>query len=183
MIEDSIVEVERSDFVVQGQLWDEAGTYINADDSSIMGLEFSVQTAMENGLLFAFNYTYADGETDLPADSVSGERTIPYFKQAQDTANMVFGYDKGAWDVRLAFNYRSEYLDEVSDGPLFDRYTSEYVSADLTARYQMTENLQLSAAALNLSDRPEFYYFGNEKRLSQYDEYGVTYTMGLRYVF
>jgi hypothetical protein len=38
-------------------------------------------------------------------------------------------------------------------------------------------------SAINLNDRPEFYYFGNNTRLSQYDEYGTTYEVGFNYSF
>jgi outer membrane receptor protein involved in Fe transport len=34
---------------------------------------------------------------------------------------------------------------------------------------------------INITDEPEYYYWGNVNRLSQYDEFGTTYTFGLRY--
>lgn len=182
-IEDSIVQVESDNLFMRGQTWDSASTYINTDDSNILGFEVSMQTALDNGLVFVLNYTFADGETELPADSVSGQRTIPYFKQAEDTANFVIGYDKNAWDIRLAANYRGDYIDELGDDISTDRYTSEHMQVDLTVRYQLNEKIQINAAAINLNDRPEYYYFGNGSRLSQYDEYGATYTLGARFVF
>ena len=50
-------------------------------------------------------------------------------------------------------------------------------------KYQVNDKLMINASALNLNDRPEYYYFGNDTRLSQYDEYGTTYGMGIRYQF
>ena len=182
-IEDSIVQVEAQNAFLRGQLWDEAGTWFNADTSTIFGLELSYQTVFDNGMLIVVNYTHADGETDLPATSPSGQRTVPYFKQAEDTANVAVGYDKGKWDIRLAANYRGNYLDELGDDALGDRYTSDFMQMDLTVKYQFNEQLLLTASALNLNDRPEFYYFGNSNRLSQYDEYGTTYGLGIRFQF
>jgi len=182
-IDDAIVEVDAANISLRGQSWSRARTYINTDKSSIFGAEVSFQTALENGLLLVVNYTHADGDSDLPANSVSGQRTIPYFKQAKNTANMAVGYDKGPWDIRLAANYRSDYLDALGADALSDRYTSNYMQVDLTARYQVSDELLLTASALNLNDRPEYYYFGNENRLSQYDEYGTTYGVGVRYSF
>ena len=182
-IADSIVEVERQDVTLRGEFWQEASTFVNAEDSDILGYEFSFQTAWENGMLFVLNYTHADGETDLPADAANGQRTIPYFKQAENTANLVVGYDKNAWDVRLAANFRDDYLDEVGGDALADRYTSSHMQVDLTVKYQVNDNLLINAAALNLNDRPEYYFFGNGARLSQYDEYGSTYILGMRYQF
>ncbi len=182
-IDDAIVEVESTDVAFRGQLYDIAGTFINTDNADIRGMEFSFQTAWENGFLFVANYTLSDGETDLPADSVSGQRTIPFFKQAKHTGNLSVGYNRDAWDIRLAGNYRSKFLDEVGDDALTDRYTDDFMQIDLTARYTVNDNLTVTAEAINLNDEPEFYYFGNSSRLSQYDEYGTTYGLGLRYTF
>ncbi len=182
-IADSIVEVESDSLVMRGRNWDRASTFINTGDSDIVGLEFSFQTVLENGFLFVVNYTRADGESELPADAAAGQRVIPYFKQAENTANLVVGYDDGPWDLRLATNYRSDYLDELGDDALGDRYTGSHMQIDFTLRYRISDSLQLRGAALNLNDRPEYYYFGNPGRLSQYDEYGSTYMLGLRYQF
>jgi outer membrane receptor protein involved in Fe transport len=74
-------------------------------------------------------------------------------------------------------------LDEIGDDAMTDRYTDDYMQIDLTARYTVNDNLTVTAEAINLNDEPEYYYFGNSSRLSQYDEYGTTYGLGLRYTF
>lgn len=182
-IKDPIVAVEATDTQFRGQLYDVAETFENAGDSSIKGMELSFQTALDNGLVFVVNYTRTDGETELPSNSANGQRTIPFFKQAEDSANMSIGYDKGSWDVRLAANYRGDYLDDIGGDELSDRYTDSHMQVDLNARYEWNENLFITAQAINLNDEPEYYYFGNSGRLSQYDEYGTTYSMGVRYSF
>ena len=141
------------------------------------------QTALNNGLVFVVNYTYTDGETALPSTSANGARSIPFFKQAEDSANVSFGYDKGPWDIRLAANYRGDYLDELGGDALADRYTDDFMQIDLTARYEWNDNLTVRAEIINLNDEPESYYFGNSRRLSQYDEYGTTYGLGVLYTF
>jgi TonB-dependent receptor len=180
---DAVVAVESTDAQFRGQVFDVTSTFINTDNSSIQGFEMSFQTLLENGFLFVANYTFTDGETELPADAVNGQRTIPFFKQAKNTGNISIGYDKGPWDVRLAANYRSSFLDDIGDSPLVDRYTDDFTQVDLTARYEVSENLMITAEALNLNDQPEHYYFGSSSRLSQYDEYGTTYGAGIRYSF
>jgi len=180
---DAVVAVESTDAQFRGQVFDVTSTFINTDNSSIQGFEMSFQTLLENGFVFVANYTFTDGETELPADAVNGQRTIPFFKQAKHTGNISIGYDKGPWDVRLAANYRSSFLDDIGDSPLVDRYTDDFTQVDLTARYEVSENLMITAEALNLNDQPEHYYFGSSSRLSQYDEYGTTYGAGIRYSF
>lgn len=182
-LRDAIVAVESEDTLFRGAVYDVAGTWINTDNASITGAEVSFQQAWENGLLFSANYTLSDGETNLPSGSVYGERAIPFFKQAKHTGNITFGYNKDAWDVRLTGNYRSSYLDDIGDDALSDRYTDDFFQLDLTARYQVSDDLLLTGQIMNLNDAPEYYYFGNDSRLSQYDEYGSTVQVGLRYSF
>ena len=182
-LRDAIVAVESEDTLFRGAVYDVAGTWINTDNASITGAEVSFQQTWENGLLFSANYTLSDGETNLPSGSVYGERAIPFFKQAKHTGNITFGYNKDAWDVRLTGNYRSSYLDDIGDDALSDRYTDDFFQLDLTARYQVGDDLLLTGQIMNLNDAPEYYYFGNDSRLSQYDEYGSTVQVGLRYSF
>ena len=56
------------------------------------------------------------------------------------------------------------------------------MQVDLTAKYKVNDSLRLTFEAINLNDEPEYYYFGNPSRLSQYDEYGATYGVGFRYI-
>lgn len=182
-IDNSILAVEAADIELRGSTWDLGETFINAGESSIVGFELGAQTAWANGLLASINYTYADGTTDLPNDSAYGVRSIPYFKQAKHTANMSLGYNNHGWDIRLAANYRSEFLDAIGGSELTDRYASDHLQLDLTAKYVVSEHLSFNASAINLNDRPEYYYFGHKSRLSQYDEFGRTFEIGVSYTF
>ena len=186
-IDNTVAEVRRDDFAFRGRTWDEARTFVNTDQTDLVGVELYFQTNFDNGMLVLLNYTYTSGDMSLPSDadaaSEDGGRDVPYFKQAEGTGNFVIGYDKDQWDVRLAFNYRDSYLDELGDTALQDRYTDAYTNADLTAKYEFSDQLTIRGAVLNLLDSPEYYYFGNAARLSQYDEYGVSYELGFSYKF
>lgn len=182
-LDNAIVEIEATDAEFRGQTWNEVVTYENTESVDLLGMEVSFQTAWDNGFVLVANYTHTDGDMDLPADSTAGERSVPFFKQTESAANVSIGYDKNGWDVRLAGNYRGEYLDELGGEDLSDRYTDAHFQVDLTARYELSDSLTLTAEAINLNDEPEYYYFGNSSRLSQYDEYGTTFGIGLRYTF
>jgi outer membrane receptor protein involved in Fe transport len=124
-------------------------------------------------------FRYEDNET----------YTTPFRKLAENAANISLGYDKGQWDIRLAMNYRSEYLDWLADeeddidkvSVDNSRFVDEHIQWDLTAKYKATENITVKFEAINIGDRPEFYYWGRDTRLSQYDEYGSSYSLGFTY--
>ena len=108
---------------------------------------------------------------------------------ADKAANLSLGYDKGPWDIRLAGNYRSEYLDWLADeeGDIDtvssenSRFVDAHMQFDLTVKYEINDNFTLKAEAINLGNRPEFYYWGNPNQLSQYDIYGKSYSIGFNY--
>lgn len=191
-IDEAIVRVEAADILLRGQTWDSGTTYVNiADTSQLLGAELSFQTVFPGGFLATFNYTFTDGSMQLPAGVVAVEdpeanaaaRSIPFFKQARHSANASVGYDAGAWDLRLSANYRDRYLDVIGGNALNDRYVHDFLQLDLKGRFQVNRNLALSGSIINLNDRPEYAYFGNTRRLAQYDEFGRTFELGFTYTF
>ena len=65
----------------------------------------------------------------------------------------------------------------------FIRFTDDYLSYDLTAKYQYSDNISFKFEGKNLGNRPEYYYWNTSDRLSQYDEYGYTLSFGVRYSY
>ena len=165
-------------------------TWINADDSRINGIELNAQYGWENGLYVATNFTLTDSESTFNFED-DASFTTPFRKLADKAANVNFGYDKGAWDIRVAGNYRSDYLDWLADedGDIGEvsvnnsRFVDDFIQWDLTVKYDVNDNFTVKAEAVNLNNRPEYYYWGDESQLSQYDMYGKNYSIGFNYTF
>mgnify|MGYP006078392243 FL=1 len=165
-------------------------TWINADDSTINGFELNGQYGWENGMYVTANITLTDGESTFAYED-DQTFTTPFRKLADEAANVSIGYDKGPWDVRLAANYRSEYLDwladenegidDVSENNM--RWVDAHLQVDLTAKYKVSSAVEVKFEAVNLGNRPEYYYWGNDSQLSQYDIYGKNYSLGMTYNF
>ena len=189
-VENAIYKTIQKDATINGITFnDGVATWINADESTITGLEANFQYGLENGLFIAANLTHMlDSESTFRYED-NETYTTPFRKLAEDAANVSLGYDKGQWDVRLAMNYRSEYLDWLADeeddidkvSVDNSRFVDEHIQWDLTAKYKATENITIKFEAINIGDRPEFYYWGRDTRLSQYDEYGSSYSLGFTY--
>jgi len=56
-----------------------------------------------------------------------------------------------------------------------------YSSLDFTLKYKIYDNVTTKAEEINLTDEPEYYYWGYQDRPLQYNEYGTTYSIGCRY--
>lgn len=162
---------------------EEVDTFVNVGSSDVRGIEFNyVQSLgdivpMLDGFLTSANLTFVDSESTLPDG-----REVPFLKQSDMIWNVAVGYDKGPWDLRVSVNFRDDYLDELF-GESVDRYTDDRTLVEASAKYSLNDNFQVYLEGKNLTDAEEYYYHGAESRLSQYDEFGRSFLVGVRVTY
>lgn len=179
--QDFIAPFLAEDFDAGFATFDEAVFAVNLDDASLTGLEFNVQQNLDfldgplSGLLGSFNYTVIDGEaTDLDGNKIA----LP--KQSENIMNAAIGYDKYGADIRLAVSHRGEYLDEVGG-----RTVDEHTQWDFSAKYEINDHFRIFGDISNLTDEPfvALDINGNSRELSQFEEYGRTFEIGIQYKY
>jgi len=178
--------------------FEEAETFINGESAEIYGFEFSFFQQLDflpgflDGTLVQFNYTYTDASGLISDSAVDVPGAVPDFREIQlpatseNTFNAVLGYDKYGLNLRLAGTYRDGFLDEINgDGPDFDRFTDDHFQLDFTARYQVTDNVQVYYEWININDAKFFAFnnLGGRRNLLQYEEYNWTMKGGVRLTF
>lgn len=162
---------------------DEVDTFINVGESEILGVEFNyVQNLGDlsdalDGFLFSGNLTLSDSDATLPDG-----RIVPFLKQSNTVGNVALAYENGPWDLRLSANFRGDYLDELEEED-FDRITDNRTLIEASVKYKFNKRFQVYLEGKNLTDEAEYYYFGDESRLSQYDEFGRSFIFGARYTY
>lgn len=104
------------------------------------------------------NYSYIEA-SGVPNSTRSGEQEeglsfaneIPLQGQSDHTANFVLMYDKNDWSLRLAYNWRSEYLltarDVITGLPV---YNDDSGFLDGSIFYNVTDNIQVGFQGVNL---------------------------------
>lgn len=179
----------------------------------VQGVEIDFTYLITDNLYTHFTYATIDGEykDTLAGDPAFGE---PAYNKgdkletaAPDSATLSLGYqtDNGQWGVALHTVW-FDAVEESSDnsfrqlnngaGPAY--YPDSYTIFDLTAYYGVTENLSLSAAAYNLTDK-EYYrwevvnsvrngsggFFGgvSDAGYKRYSEPGRSFSLNLAYSF
>ncbi|MDJ0920280.1 MAG: TonB-dependent receptor [Henriciella sp.] len=158
-------------------------TFINVENSDIFGIELNYVQSLADlnpsleGFLVSANLTLADSESTLPDG-----REVRFLNQADTVWNLALGYDKGPWDLRVSANFRGNNLDELIEEDL-DRTIDDRLLVEASAKYDVSDNLQIYVEGKNLTDEPEYYYFGDESRLMQYDEFGSSWIVGARFTF
>lgn len=197
-IKNYIVDVTIEDAGVFNDIgFEEAVIPINGPSAEIFGFELSYSQAFTmlpapfDGLLAQVNYTYtdatgkvADGDfTDL--GSIDTFREIPLPETSKHTINAAIGYDKGPISLRLSGTYRDKYLDELAGDPEEDRYVDDHFQLDLSAKFRVTDNVQLFYEWININDAEYFAYnnVGGRRNLYQYERYNWTMKFGTKVNF
>jgi TonB-dependent receptor len=183
-LENIIAPVEYSDITLNGRLFDEAASFINLPEGEVSGFEFNYQQALDflpvEGFIVGFNATWTESEAVL-ADG----REIALPGQSDTVWNAVLGYDRGPWDLRAVVSTRSEYLDEIRGGADEDRFVLEHTQLDLSARFDLNDNLQVFGDLKNVTDEPYRAVTRPDgvDRIEQFEEYGWSAVFGMRWTY
>lgn len=164
--------------------FDEALTFKNGSSAKIYGVELGYSQKWNN-FIFGLNSTFSRAKADIDG-MVDGElmtRTINFPHQSKVVGNAMIGWENDLFGLRLAANYKSRYLNEVSDvdDPEKDLYTDDQVFLDFSGHVNFNKNMQLFFNAQNLTDEVYYNYNGNRNYNAQYEEYGPSYKVGLKF--
>ncbi|RUL64529.1 TonB-dependent receptor [Dyella dinghuensis] len=172
-----------------GQTWS-LSEPINLNSANIYGeeLTFNYQfahllPAPFDGLGMAFNYTHVNSSATLSPGTIStsGKFAVPGIG---DSANLSGYYEKGPWQVRLAYNWRGKYLESIAygSGAQPENRTS-YGELDLSASYKVNNHLSLFVTGTNLTQSHLYDYSVYPNRFLYAEADGTVYTVGVRGTF
>lgn len=182
----------------QGVDFEEAETFINGESAEVYGFEIGFYQQLDflpgllSGLLVQANYTFTDATGEIVDGDIANITDPPTFRSidlpssSKHTFNGALGYEKGPLSLRLAGTFRDDYLDEINgDGPEFDRYVDSHFQIDISAKYKVTEGIQLYYEWVNVNDAEFFAYnnLGGQQNNLQFEEYSWTMKFGARVTF
>lgn len=183
-IDDVIFEVT-GDRPFEGQEW-EVTQPENGGSGYVMGIELNWQQVFSglpnpfDGLGAFATFTLVDSEADLPRGL--GKVRLP--GQSDQVYNLGVFYEKAGFNARLAYNWRSKFIDEVSlAGREFDIYWDERGQLDFTTSYQLTDTFQIYGEASNLTDSRQNRFSGSEERVYEREGFGRFWQVGVRASF
>lgn len=120
----------------------------NGKAAEIEGLELQYQQDYGNGFGSIINYTYTDTKAD---DETFTDRNNVLSDSSRHSYNMTGYYENEVLQVRLSYNWRSEYMLRES-GSYGNRLHEDFGSLDLSAVYRLTENVDLKFAVNNITE-------------------------------
>lgn len=167
---------------------------VNLGKTDLFGIELSAQTdftflpAPFDHFGTVMNFTYVDSKFDYSQIYAGGAHTT-LEGLSRYNANATLYYQDERFDARVSANYRSSYV--YSAAPVtsalgLDQDLSGYAPTlyvDMTARYKLTDNVQFTLDAINLTNQHEKQYSDSSKRLYVVTRSGTTVLAGVRVQF
>lgn len=163
----------------------------NTPGGDLKGLEVSYQQPFTflpgfwSNFGTVLNFTYVDSEVKYLDSSgvVVAEETLAGLSKR--SANATLYFDNGTFNARISAAYRDEYLTTVPGRDNNDvEGTAETLNLDFSSSWAVTEALELTFEALNLTDEFEDQWVDSVgNRLSYYHHTGRQYFVGARYKF
>ncbi|RPH95321.1 MAG: TonB-dependent receptor, partial [Lysobacterales bacterium] len=156
----------------------------NQRDAEIDGFEMAWQHMWgDSGFGHILNYTMVDSNIAYDNASVDDQFAI---LGLSDSANAVLFFDKNGWIVRLAYNWRDEFLAGTADGNGIANpvYVEEYGQLDGIISYTFEEEgVTLFLEGFNLTDEYARTHSRRPEQVEYVTQLGSRYGMGLRWVF
>lgn len=156
-------------------------TTLNGSDGSLSGLEFSYIHQWDflpdafKGFGMQFNFALLDSEFTTP----DGRKTA-FAGTSDQVINAAVFYENYDWSIRLSWQWRDDWLDDISPDADGDYYWQESERLDLSVRYQLTDRISLYFDANNLTDEHGIRYQGNRSKPIEVEGFGRRYLFGIR---
>ena len=167
---------------------------INAYDADLFGLEFAYQR--DFGFIaqalkcigFYGTYTYTHSSTknhQFEHRTMEEGEDIKMTGSPEHTANASLYFEKKGLNVRLSYNFASEFVDEFGTVASLDRYYDKVNYLDANASYTFGDKFKTTfyVEANNLLNQPLRYYQGTKDRTMQEEYYGVRLNAGVKINF
>ena len=157
---------------------------VNIEQATMTGWEFVVQHSFGNSGFGAIaNATIVNA--DVGYDNLSLEQQF-VLTGLSDSANLIAYYDKNGLGVRVAYNWRDDFLagtGQVNVGAGPPTYVAAYQQVDVSASYWFTETMQVYADVLNLTDETTHVYGRDKLQTLFAGQAGPRFNLGFRYKF
>ena len=157
--------------------------WVNGPAAEVRGLELAVQHMFgESGFGVQANATKVS--TNKPYDPNNTSASGFAVTGLADSANLVGFYEKFGFEVRLALNWRDEYLDhfgQQQNGSQFGTeptFVNSATTLDLSTSYQFSKNFDVYFEALNLTGETYSTHGRYKEQLLDVVDFGRSYTVG-----
>ncbi len=158
---------------------------VNQRTSKLDGWEINLQHNFgDTGFGFIVNATLVDG--DLTYDKTRSLETQFVLPGLSDSANFIGFYDGEDLQVRLAYNWRDDFLGGIGQDQgtrTNPQFVEEFGQLDLSVTYYYNDNLTLYFNGLNVLNETRHVYSLNKRQVVRAIQTGERWDIGFRWNF
>lgn len=162
--------------VIDGRTLNVTRPFNSADGADIQGVELQWQQSFGGGFGMLLNYTF----TDAKVDPVPGQPKLKLQGNSEDQLNASVYFENGRFAARLSYNYRSDAYGALTMGSQI--VTDAYEQLDATANWNLTEDIAVFVAAVNITNEVIFQRTDDGIPIGFYEN-GPRYSIGARVKF
>lgn len=191
-IDDFIVDQVSTNYEYQGNVYTRFTQPKNAGNANLLGVELSYQRdfgfiapALKCiGFYGTYTYTHSRVE-DFNFEGRENEEGLSMPGSPAHTANASLYFEKAGLNIRVSYNFASDFIDEMGESTFYDRYYDKVNYMDANASYTFGKKIKTTfyAEANNLLNQPLRYYQGTKDRTMQAEYYGVKVNAGVKINF
>lgn len=155
----------------------------NLKTANLAGVEFNYVMQFDallpaplDGLGASLNVTTQKSHAD-GAPGRSDKVSLIYTSDLTGTAELT--YEKAGWTARVAYSYRSKFLDTLGTSKATDIYTAARGRVDVKVGYALNDHWQLFLQGKNLNNDPWRRFEGHSHQLVENESYGRTWAFGV----
>ena len=191
-INDFIVDQTFRNYAYEGTTYTTFTQPRNSGNANLLGLELSYQRNFDfiapalKCIGFYGNYTYTYSRVkDFNFAGRENESGLRLPGSPEHTANASLFFEKAGVNIRLSYNFASDFIDEMGTSKFYDRYYDKVNYMDINASYTFGKKIKTTfyADATNLLNQPLRYYQGTKNRTMQSEHYGVKVDAGVKINF
>ncbi|MDB5691056.1 MAG: TonB-dependent receptor [Alphaproteobacteria bacterium] len=134
------------------------------------GFEIQVSRPLWAGFGVIANYTYSDAKANLGGAPIPGN--------SKHSLNLTGYYERGPLSARLSYNYRSAFFIDIDRATALNQGKTQSLDASLS--FKVTDNISLTADAVNLTNDKIFQYAGTQDRFRALYDNGRQFYLGVR---
>ena len=156
---ESFIVSKSQQFVIEND-WGEDNVYdiampVTLDDGTVKGIEigftktFGFLGYKYEGMGITASYTYADSEVNNQ-HSLNPDDKLPLEDLSKNSYNLIGFYEYQKFSARIAYNWRSSYLDKSEGRNLQPQYERDRGQLDFSTSYKLTNKIKLALNAINV---------------------------------
>jgi len=150
----------------------------NGESAKVTGIEIAAQHTFDNGFGAMANATFTDSNAELDPYDITQTFALTGLS---DSLNLVGFYENGPIQIRVAWNWRDEFVQSLTqnagNGPTI---VEDYSQLDISGSYDLNENISVFFEGINLTEEYVHKRGRFDNQLLLIEDSGRRFAFGIR---